>query len=65
MGILLGKELHAYVLKDSKVPSIVIDGVGKFLDFEKYLGIAAERGATDVRHKIEQIISESPSHKDG
>ena len=65
MGILLGKELHAYVLKDSKVPSIVIDGVGKFLDFEKYLGIAAERGATDVRHKIEQIISKSPSHKDG
>ena len=65
MGKLLGKELHAYVLKDSKVPSIVIDGVGKFLDFEKYLGVAAERGATDVRQKIEQLISKSPPHKEG
>ncbi len=60
MGKLLGKELHAYVLKDSKVPSIVIDGVGKFIDFEKYLGVAAERGATDVRQRIEQIVSKSP-----
>lgn len=60
MGKLLGKELHAYVLKDSKVPSIVIDGVGKFIDFEKYLGVAVERGATDVRQRIEQIVSKAP-----
>ena len=60
MGKLLGKELHAYVLKDSKVPSIVIDGVGKFIDFEKYLGVAVERGATDVRQRMEQIVSKSP-----
>ena len=60
MGKLLGKELHAYVLKDSKVPSIVIDGVGKFIDFEKYLGVAVERGATDVRQRIEHIVSKSP-----
>jgi len=60
MGKLLGKELHAFVLKDSKVPSIVIDGVGKFIDFEKYLGVAAERGATDVRQQIEQLLSTAP-----
>lgn len=60
MGKLLGKELHAYVLKDSKVPAIVIDGVGKFIDFEKYLGVAAERGATDVRQQIEKLLSTAP-----
>ena len=60
MGKLLGKELHAYVLKDSKVPSIVIDGVGKFIDFERYLGVAVERGATDVRQRIEQLVSKAP-----
>ncbi len=60
MGKLFGKELHAYVLKDSKVPSVVIEGVGKFIDFEKYLGVAVERGATDVRQRIEQLISKSP-----
>jgi len=60
MGKLLGKELHAFVLKDSKVPAVVIDGVGKFLDFEKYLGVAVERGATDVRQKIEKLLSTAP-----
>ncbi len=41
----LGKELHEFLLKDSKVPHMVIDGVGKFIDFKKYLGLAAQKGA--------------------
>ena len=32
-----GEDLHAFLLKDSKVPDMVIDGVGKFIDFRKYL----------------------------
>lgn len=41
----MGPELHTFVLKDPRVPGAVIDGVGKFIDFKKYLGIAAETGA--------------------
>lgn len=47
----LGKELHEFLLKDSKVPHMVIDGVGKFIDFKKYLGLAAQKGAeASVNH---------------
>jgi len=60
MGKPLGKELHAYVLKDSKVPDIVIEGVGKFIDFEKYLGVAVERGAREVCQRIEQLVTKAP-----
>jgi outer membrane murein-binding lipoprotein Lpp len=60
IGKPLGKELHAYVLKDSKVPDIVIEGVGKFIDFEKYLGAAVERGAQEVCKRMEQLISKAP-----
>jgi len=38
----LREELYAFLLKDSKVPDMVIDGVGKFSDFHKYLGMAAQ-----------------------
>ena len=43
----LGEELHAFLLKDSKVPDMVIAGVGKFLDLKKYLRIAIETGAKE------------------
>jgi len=47
----LGKELYEFLLKDSKVPHMVIDGVGKFIDFKKYLGMAARKGAeVSVNH---------------
>jgi outer membrane murein-binding lipoprotein Lpp len=60
IGKPLGKELHAYVLKDSKVPDIVIEGVGRFIDFEKYLGAAVERGAQEVCKRMEQLVSKAP-----
>jgi hypothetical protein len=44
----LGADMHAFVLKDSKVPDAVIDGVGKFIDFKRYLGLAAESGAREA-----------------
>jgi len=52
----LGEELHAFLLKDSKVPDMVIDGVGKFLDFKKYLGIAVETGAKEGCKRAEEIL---------
>ena len=52
----LGEELYAYVLKDSKVPHAVIDGVGKFIDFKKYLRIAAARGAEEATSQSEQTL---------
>jgi|GEM_PF-772038 len=52
----LAGELYAFLLKDSKVPNAVIDGVGKFIDFEKYLGIAAERGSEEACRRAAEIL---------
>ena len=41
-------EMHTFMMSDSKVPHAVMDGVGKFIDFKKYLGHAAEFGARDA-----------------
>jgi len=54
----LGEELHTFLLKDSKVPDMVIDGVGKFIDFRKYLGMAAKKGAKEVSKHAEQTLSD-------
>jgi len=54
-----GDELFAFLLKDSKVPDAVIGGVGKFIDFRKYLGIAAERGAKEAFSRVEEILGET------
>ena len=54
-----GKELYTFLLKDSKVPDAVIDGVGKFIDFKKYLGLAAERGAKEALSRVEEILGET------
>ena len=56
MGEKLGEELYAFLLKDSKVPGMVIDGVGKFIDFKKYLGVAVERGAKEVCKRVEETL---------
>jgi len=56
MGEKLGEELYSFLLKDSKVPDMVIEGVGKFIDFKKYLGIAVERGAKEVCKRTEEIL---------
>jgi hypothetical protein len=55
----LGEELYAYVLKDSKVPHAVVDGVGKFIDFRKYLRLAAARGAEEATRQSEQVLRDA------
>jgi chromosome segregation ATPase len=58
IGEALGGELYAFVLKDSRVPRTVIDGVGKFIDFRKYLRLAATRGAEEAtRRSAENVRS--------
>lgn len=56
MGTQMGDVLYEFLLKDSKVPDMVIDGVGKFINFRKYLGEAAERGAKEVCDRIEKLL---------
>ena len=59
IGKKLGEELHSFILKDSKVPDMVIEGVGKFIDFKKYLGMAAEKGAQEATKHAELTLSEA------
>ncbi|UCC17550.1 MAG: hypothetical protein JSU58_03100 [Dehalococcoidales bacterium] len=56
LGEKLGVELHDFILQDSKVPDMVIDGVGKFIDFKKYLAMAAVRGAETALSNIEAML---------
>lgn len=55
----MGPELHTFVLKDSRVPGAVMDGVGKFIDFRKYLGIAAETGAHEAAKHTGEVLRET------
>jgi len=50
------EDLYKFLLKDSKVPSAVLSGIGQFIDFKKYLGLAIETGAKEVRTGIEGIL---------
>jgi len=56
MGERFGEDIYKFLLKDSKVPSTVLKGVGQFIDFKKYLGLAVESGAKDIRTRIEKIL---------
>jgi len=60
IGKKMGDELHSFVLKDSKVPDVVIEGVGKFIDFKKYLGEAVERGVREVTKRVEETLKTVP-----
>ena len=55
----MGPEMHDFVLKDSKVPDAVIDGVGKFIDIKKYLGHAVEVGAREGAKKAADVLKHS------
>jgi len=57
MGKKLGEDLYSFLLKDSKVPGAVLKGVGQFIDFKKYLGLAVESGSKEVRTRIEKILA--------
>ncbi|HEY94448.1 MAG TPA: hypothetical protein G4O15_05870 [Dehalococcoidia bacterium] len=59
LGETLGAELREFILKDSKVPDMVIDGVGKFIDFKKYLGMAAVRGAETALSNVEATLRQA------
>jgi len=52
----MGPEMHEFVLKDSKVPDAVIDGVGKFIDMKKYLAHAVESGAREAARQAAEIL---------
>ena len=58
IGEQLGEELYDFLLQDSKVPHMVIDGVGKFIDFRKYLGMAAKKGADKASDHAKQKLGE-------
>lgn len=55
----MGPEMHDFVLKDSKVPDAVIDGVGKFIDLKKYLAHAVETGAREAAKKAAAVLKGS------
>lgn len=59
IGDSLKEELYQFLLKDSKVPHMVIDGVGKFIDFRKYLGLAAEKGAGEAVRQAGEKLREA------
>jgi len=56
LGSQMSEGLYEFLLKDSKVPDMVIDGVGKFINFRKYLGEAVERGAKEVCDRIDKAL---------
>jgi outer membrane murein-binding lipoprotein Lpp len=58
IGEQLGEELYDFLLQDSKVPQMVIDGVGKFIDFRKYLKTAVKRGAEKAGDHAKQKLGE-------
>ena len=41
------------------VPHMVIDGVGKFIDFRKYLAMAAEKGAGEATTHAEETLRQA------
>jgi len=55
----MGPEMHEFVLKDSKVPDSVIDGVGKFIDIKKYLAHSVEAGAREAAKKAAEVLKRS------
>jgi len=55
----LGEEMYDFLLEDSKVPDKVIGGVGRFIDFKKYLGVAVEKGAKEAGKSAQKILSKA------
>ena len=58
IGKRLGEELYNFLLQDSKVPHMVIDGIGKFIDFRKYIEIAVKRGVEEASDPAKQKLGE-------
>jgi predicted nucleic acid-binding Zn-ribbon protein len=56
IGANLSDSLYKYLLDDSKVPHMVIDGVGKFINFRKYLGEGVERGVKEACGRFVKLL---------
>ena len=56
IGSTAGKEAHDFALQDSKVPDVFIKGVGKLINFRKYLAVAGKRGAELAGEHAEQTL---------
>lgn len=56
IGESLREEAYAFVLKDSRVPDMIIKGMGKFIDFRKYLAVAGKRGAELAGEHAEETL---------
>jgi DNA repair exonuclease SbcCD ATPase subunit len=54
----LGDDLYNALLRESKVPDMVLNRVSKFIDFRRYLGLAAEKGAEEAGKRLEDVISD-------
>jgi len=57
IGKKLGLESYDFVLKDSKVPDKVIDGIGKFIDFRKYFTMASSHGAEEAIKQVRENLN--------
>jgi hypothetical protein len=57
IGEKLGAESYDFVLKDSKVPDKVIDGIGKFIDFRKYFTMASSQGAQEAIKQVRENLN--------
>ena len=54
IGNKLGEDLYGFILKDSRVPDAVIKGVGQFIDFKKYLRMAAAQAAEEATRQAKE-----------
>ena len=59
IGRKLSDGLYEYLLEDSQIPPMVLSGVGKFIDFKKYLSAAAVKGATESKAKAGDSLQEA------
>lgn len=56
IGDKVGGELYDFILQDSKMPDAVIKGIGQFIDFRKYLKMAAEQGAQSATAQARESL---------
>ena len=59
IGDTIGEETFSFILHDSKVPDAVIEGVGKFIDFRKYLKMAASQAAEKALGQARDSLKEN------
>ncbi|MGI2335490.1 MAG: hypothetical protein ACRKGH_02460 [Dehalogenimonas sp.] len=61
IGKNLSEELYNHMIEDSQIPQMVISGVGKFIDFKKYLGDAATKGAIKSKSQAIDALEQAQS----